>query len=141
MKRTILLGAIVLGLALGFAAPVFAQASAPFANQIPFACFVDAVTATTQCQGAPPTGFRLYLTSYILSNEAGTANNIDLVYGSGSNCATGTVTITHKHQFLAQGNFASGAPIVITIPGGNAVCVRPSAATAFGGTVTGFIAP
>jgi hypothetical protein len=116
-------------------------------NSNRFSCFVEAVTVTTQCQAAPAAGLRAYVTSYVMSNEAATAQTLDIVFGTGANCATGTTALTHKHQFGTVATTTS--PFVVSaslqtplIPtAANAICVRPSAATAFGATITGFIAP
>jgi hypothetical protein len=113
----------------------------------PFSCFVEAVTVTTQCQAAPAAGLRAYVTSIDMSNEAATAQSLDIVFGTGANCATGTTALTHKHQFGTVATTTSPLSITATyltplVPtAANAICVRPSAATAFGATVTGFIAP
>lgn len=112
-----------------------------------FSCFVQAVTVTTQCQAAPGAGLRAYITGATFSNQAATVQTLDIVFGTGSNCATGITALTHKIQmgtnatttspFLAV--LAFDTPLIPTAA--NAICVRPSAATAFGATLTGFIAP
>lgn len=112
-----------------------------------FSCFVQAVTVTTQCQAAPAAGLRAYVTSAHMSNQAATVQTLDIVFGTGTNCATGTTALTHKMQFGTNGTTTSpidlhmsfDTPLVPTAA--NAICVRPSAATAFGATLTGFIAP
>ncbi len=112
-----------------------------------FSCFVQAVTVTTQCQAAPAAGLRAYVTDIALSNQVSTVQTLDIVFGTGTNCATGTTALTHKFQmgtvatttspFVVSVDFQS--PLVPTAA--NAICVRPSAATAFGATVTGYVAP
>lgn len=114
-------------------------------SSFPFSCFIEAVTVTTQCQAAPAAGLKAYVTSIVLSNEAATVQSLDLVYGTGSNCVTGTTALTHKMQMGTAATTTSpfvigtalGTPIVPAAA--NAICVRPSAATAFGATLTGFI--
>ncbi len=112
-----------------------------------WSCFVEAVTVMTQCRAAPAAGIKAYVTSMACSNEAATANNIDVTFGTGANCATGTTALTHK--------FTGGTLATTTSPfevrqtfwaplnptAANAICVRPSAATAFGCTLTGYDAP
>ncbi len=112
-----------------------------------WSCFVDAVTVMTQCRAAPAAGIKAYVTSMACSNQAATANNIDVTFGTGANCATGTTALTHKFfggtlatttsPFVIQQTF--WAPLNPTAA--NAICVRPSAATAFGCTLTGYDAP
>jgi len=112
-----------------------------------FSCFVQAVTVTTQCQAAPGAGLRAYVLSIALSNQAATAQSPDIVFGTGANCVTGITALTHK---FTMGTLATtttfqvvthtfDSPLVPTAA--NAICVRPSAATAFGATITGYIAP
>lgn len=112
-----------------------------------FSCFVEAVTVTTQCQAAPAAGLRAYVVTFAASNEAITAQTLDIVFGTGANCVTGITALTHKFQtgtiatttspFEVQAQFSS--PLIPTAA--NAICVRPGAATAFGATITGYIAP
>jgi hypothetical protein len=116
------------------------------ANQ--FSCFVpSSTTVTTQCQAAPAAGLRAYVTHVSLSNAAATVQTLDIVYGTGTNCGTGTTAITHKWQMGTNATTTSPQSLEATfnnplVPvAANAICVRPSAATAFGATLTGFIAP
>jgi hypothetical protein len=112
-----------------------------------FSCFVQAVTVTTQCQAAPAAGLRAYVTGAALSNQAATVQTLDVVFGTGSNCATGTTALTHKFQMGT--NATTTSPMAVVLPfttplvptAATALCLRPSAATAFGATLTGFIAP
>jgi len=112
-----------------------------------FSCFVQAVTATTQCQAAPAAGLRAYITSVHFSNQAATVQTLDVVFGTGTNCATGTTAITHKWQMGTNATTTSpqsidaafATPLVPNAA--NAICVRPSAASAFGATVTGYTSP
>lgn len=113
-----------------------------------FSCFVTAVTATTQCQAAPGAGLRAYVTSVTMSNQAATVLTLDLVFGTGTNCATGTAALTHKVQFgtLATTSSPQSYGMSFTTPlvptAANAICVRPGGGGgAFGATITGYIAP
>lgn len=112
-----------------------------------WSCFVQAVTATTQCRAAPGAGQRLYVTSVACSNLVATAKGVDIVTGTGTNCATGIAALSSVFQmgtnalttspFLVSHTF--GTPLV---PAQNvAVCLRPTAATSFGCTLTGYTAP
>lgn len=112
-----------------------------------WSCFRNAITATTECQANPGAGQRLYVTSIACSNGAATVQGVDVVYGTGTNCATGITALTHKLQmgtnalttspFLVAQQFLT--PLVP--PQAVAICVRPTAATAFGCTLTGYTAP
>jgi hypothetical protein len=113
-----------------------------------FSCFIQNVTVTTQCQAAPAAGLRAYVSSVWFTNQSATALTLDVVFGTGANCATGITALTHKAQFGTNNltttpqdmaHMFDNNPLVPTAA--NAICVRPSAATAFGATITGFIAP
>ncbi len=112
-----------------------------------FSCFVQAVSATTQCQAAPAAGLRAYVTSVSISNLVATVQGVDIVYGTGANCATAPTAITHKFQLGT--NAITTSPFLVAhtfetplVPAAaNAICLRPTAATSFGATITGYIAP
>lgn len=124
-----------------FAAPLFAQ-SPLVPGMTPVSCFVENVSATTQCFVAPVAPFRIYITALVLSNEVATAQSLQIVTGTGSNCGTGQSAVTHKIAMTtAVGSVTSGAPTVFVVPPGQAVCISPTAATAFGASLTGYIAP
>ena len=113
-----------------------------------FSCFVAlTATATTQCQAAPAAGLRNYVTSVSMSNGAATAQTVDIVFGTGAACVTGITALTHKWQFGTLATTTNQQDISQTFPtplvptAATAICVRPSAATAFGATITGYIAP
>ena len=113
-----------------------------------WSCFVPlTTTATTECRAAPAAGLKLYVSSLNCSNGAATVQGVDVVFGTGANCGTGTTALTHKYQmgtnalttspFQVEDDFLTGlVPTAAT-----AICVRPTAATAFGCTLTGFTAP
>lgn len=112
-----------------------------------FSCLVQAVTVMTQCQAAPAAGLRAYVTDISLSNQAATVQTLDITFGTGTNCATGTTALTHKYQMGTAATTTSPQSIVVDLQSplvptaANAICVRPSAATAFGATLTGYTAP
>lgn len=112
-----------------------------------WSCFVQAVTATTQCQAAPAGGLRLYVLSVTLANQVATVQTLDIVFGTGANCVTGITALTHKWQMGTNATTTSPhnvnhtflSPLVPTAA--NAICIRPTAVTAFGATLTGYTAP
>lgn len=114
---------------------------------VQWSCFVQAVTVMTQCRAAPAAGLRAYVTSITCSNQAATVQGIDVVFGTGTNCATVPTALTHKIQFGTNATTTSpfvfmhtfATPLIPTAA--NAICVRPTAATAFGCTLTGYDAP
>lgn len=115
-----------------------------------FSCFVPlTATVTTQCQAAPAAGLRAYVTSLSCSNGAATVQSVDVVFGTGAACVTATTALTHKYQMgtaalttsphTVSVFYGENSPLVPTAA--NAICVRPTAATAFGCTITGYVAP
>ena len=112
-----------------------------------FSCFVEAVSATTVCKAAPAAGLRNYVTSVSCSNQAATVQTIDVISGTGAACGTATAALTHKYQLGT--NATTTSPFVVNVTYADplvpavihAICLRPSAATAFGCTVTGYVAP
>jgi len=120
------------------------QTSSPITK---FSCFVQAVTVTTQCQAAPAAGLRAYITDISFSNQVATVQTLDIVFGTGANCVTGITALTHKFQMGTNATTTSPQSIVIDLnsplipTAANAICVRPSAATAFGATLTGYTGP
>ena len=112
-----------------------------------FSCFVQAVTVTTLCQAIPAAGLRNYITSVSISNQAATVQGVDIVFGTGANCVTGITALTHKWQFGTLALTTSPMSVSQTFPtplrptAATGVCLRPTAATAFGATITGYIAP
>lgn len=112
-----------------------------------FSCFKEAITATTECQAASGAGLKNYVTSVSCSNEAATVQTVDVIFGTGINCGTGTTALTHKFQMGTVATTTSPLWISQTFltplnpTAANAICVRPANATAFGCTITGFIAP
>mgnify|MGYP001584482886 CR=1 FL=1 len=68
------------------------------------------------------------------------ADNVTLVYGTGSNCGTGTTSLTGAYPLIAQAGIAkgNGAGPVLFVPSGNALCVTNSAAIQISGSVRNF---
>lgn len=118
-----------------------------FGGPVTWSCFRNGITVTTECRAAPAAGLRLYVTSMMCSNQATTVQTLDIVHGTGVNCATGITALTHKVQFDTVPPATSPQNITQTFvsplvpPAANAICIRPSAATAFGCTLTGYTAP
>lgn len=115
---------------------------------VAFSCFVPSTaTITTECRVAPSASLRAYVTSFAASNAAATVQTLDIIYGTGTACATSPVALTHKWQMGTNATTTSPHDIAVAfttplVPAlANAICVRPSAATAFGATITGFLAP
>lgn len=112
-----------------------------------FNCTVTLSTnTTTQCQAAPGSGLKAYVTDFQLNTTtAGTATTVTLKYGTGANCGTGTTALTAiNYPNVAAGITSIIGPRTPLIPAAaNAICAT-QAGTTPGTTVVevrGFIAP
>lgn len=92
----------------------------------------DASTnGATQLQASNTSGTGLlYICGYTFF-AAGTVN-VDLVYGTGTACATGTTKLTPAYQFTAQTGIVDASPFYrgMSVPGGQNLCINTSAGVA-----------
>lgn len=105
-------------------------------------------TQTLQCQAAPPAGFRLYVTDITVVTTTATSGSWLLLYGTGTNCGTGTTGLYPANTSVAWTAPVTGAPqkINFTQPlapaTANAVCVAGSSNTnTIQIQLSGYIAP
>jgi len=96
----------------------------------------DASTSGSTQLVALTSGQTIYLCGFVLFS-AGTAN-VDLRYGTGTNCATGPTKITPAFQLTAQtgASYGNGEGVVAKTAASNALCVNSSAAVAVQALVT-----
>lgn len=117
-------------------------------------CSLQALAASlTQCQAAPAAGYSLYITSVIAISTTGTASNIALRAGTGSNCGTGTVGVFPQPGGSSPSRVLTtpintAAPFNFTFPGSglklpaaNALCVIGVATNTLDVAISGYIAP
>jgi hypothetical protein len=78
----------------------------------------------------------IYVCGY--SVVAGAATGVQLIYGTGTACATGETDLTGVWSFAANGGITQGNAGVpqFVVPAGNAFCVENSGANAIAGHVT-----
>jgi hypothetical protein len=97
---------------------------------------INISTATTTQLLAAATGKAIYVTAWDVI-AAGTGN-ITLEYGTGSNCGTGTTTLTGVYSLAAQFGIAKGNGLgpVLIVPTSNALCALTSAAVQMSGSVS-----
>lgn len=78
----------------------------------------------------------IYITSWDVM--AGGTGNFTLEYGTGTACATGTVTLTGAYPLIAQAGIAKGNGLgpVLIVPPGNALCAVTSSSVQFSGSVS-----
>lgn len=96
---------------------------------------INVSTATTTQLVALSSGKKIYV-SAIDVIAAGTGN-ITFVYGTGSNCGTGTTSLTGAYNLTAQAGISKGNGLgaVLVVPASNALCVTTSAAVQMSGAV------
>lgn len=97
---------------------------------------INVSTATTTQIVALASAKKIYVTS--LDVIAGGTGNIAFVYGTGSNCGTGTTSLTGAYNLTAQAGIAKGNGLgaVLVVPASNALCVTTSAAVQMSGAVS-----
>jgi hypothetical protein len=97
---------------------------------------INISTATTTTLVPLISGDLIYVTSWDVIS-AGTGN-ITLEYGTGSNCGTGTTTLTGAYNLAAQAGISKGDGLgaVYIIPASNALCAVTSAAVQYSGSVS-----
>lgn len=90
--------------------------------------FYDA--STNGATQVVPAGGPVLICGFVLLSS-GTVN-VGLVYGTGTNCATGQTKITPAFQFTAQTGLSDPSPYYrgMNAPGGNALCVLTSGGVA-----------
>lgn len=109
--------------------------------------FISMTTATTtQIIAAPAAGYKFYVTGVIVNTRtAGTGSAIQLVYGTGANCGTGTTNLTPAFPNTAAGISPSislhrDAPLVPAAA--NAICATQSGTPGTSDVlITGYTAP
>lgn len=93
-------------------------------------------TATTTQLIALSSGKNIFVSSWnVISGGTG---NFTLVYGTGTNCGTGTTSLTGAYPLIAQAGISvgSGLGITLVVPRGNALCATTSAAVQMSGSVS-----
>lgn len=97
---------------------------------------INISTATTTQLVALATNKVIFITSWdVISGGTG---NFTLVYGTGSNCGTGTTSLTGPYPLTAQAGISKGdgTGIVLLVPPGNALCATTSASVQMSGSVS-----
>lgn len=97
---------------------------------------ISVAAATTTELIALVTNKSLYITSFDFM-AAGT-NNVKLVYGTGTACATGTTDLTGAYPLIAQAGISKGIGLgaILFVPVSNALCVTTSGAGQLSGSVS-----
>lgn len=97
---------------------------------------INITTATTTELVALSSTKTIFVTSWdVISGGTG---NFTLVYGTGTNCGTGTTSLTGPYPLTAQAGISKGdgMGIVILVPRGNALCATTSAGVQYSGSVS-----
>lgn len=103
------------------------------------ACSVSAATATTECWGTPGVGKGWRILHVLLSN-GGTAQSLQVVQGTGTNCGTGETAVTPVLYFAINGTVEVRFPteMPLAAPNEKNLCCKPSGSTAFSCMITAF---
>lgn len=109
--------------------------------------FITLSTATTtQIIAAPPAGYRFYVTGVQLATTTAAAATVQIVYGTGANCGSGTTNLTPPISIATgtaalQGfSFHRDAPLVPAVT--NAICATQAGTPGTVGVlITGYTAP
>jgi hypothetical protein len=111
-----------------------AQPALPGGQSAPIAI---TTATTTQLIAAPSTAtLTVLVTAWDVI--AGGTGNLQLVYGTGTNCGTGQGNLTGNYPLTAQAGISkgNGAGVVLVVPRGNAVCAVTSANVTMAGSIT-----
>lgn len=75
-------------------------------------------------------GNTIYICGYTFF--AGGTVSVDLIYGTGTNCGTGTTKITPAYQLTTQTGIVDPSPFFrgMDVPSSNALCINTNAAVA-----------
>ncbi|MDB5584881.1 MAG: hypothetical protein JWR80_10057 [Bradyrhizobium sp.] len=146
MKRNFLFGLVAVLLCVLAGAPAHAQSKANcyttnLTNCVPAiqassSAAINVSTATTTQLVALAAGANIYVTAFDL--VGGGTGNSTLVYGTGSNCGTGTTSLTGPYPLVAQTVITKGNGLgaLFVVPQGNALCITTSAAVQVSGSVS-----
>jgi hypothetical protein len=118
-----------------FGSIAFAQS--PFPTVVSTRSAAIAISTATTTELVPlVAGQAIAVTSFNV--VAGGTGNFQLVYGTGTACATGATAVTGNYNLIAQAGLAIGsgvAPILI-LPPGKALCATTSAAVDMSGSIS-----
>ncbi|HEX4043274.1 MAG TPA: hypothetical protein VHY10_16370 [Xanthobacteraceae bacterium] len=128
LRRLLLAGAVAL--AATFAPALPALPAQLYQSQM-LGCNQEApFTASSVAQlVAAIANQQIYICGFTF-NAGASAANIELEYGTGTNCGTGTMALTPDFALGANGVLSDHSPFFngLTVPLGNNLCVLPSAA-------------
>jgi len=120
---------------------------------IGWTCGLDNVGATlTECQpagAAPQADFRMYVTDIVATSTTGTAGLFLIEYGTGTNCATGTIALFPSKATVVRVPYQANtaAPTVIAfrqalqVPVKQALCVLGTGTNTVTIQINGFYSP
>ena len=119
---------VAMGARIGANADAVAQGAATVA--------INVSSATTTQLVALSGTTKIYVTG--LTVVAGGTGNITFVYGTGTNCGTGTTSLSGAIPLIANAGLSIGGGLgaVLMVPAGQALCVTTSAAVQMSGFVT-----
>jgi hypothetical protein len=103
----------------------------------PWSCTQSGITALTECKALTASTVH-YVTHVVLSNGP-TAQTLQVVYGTGTNCGTGQTALTSTIYLGVNGGAVIPLDSSPLAPASaNAVCCKPSGSSAFSCTLAGY---
>lgn len=105
-----------------------------------FNCAISGATADTVCKTAPGAGIRFYITSVVVSN-AGTAQTVRLVTGTGTTCGTGTAVVVPLLNMPINDTVTMTFPTPLESAVNVDLCSDISGTTAHSVLVSGYLGP
>ena len=97
---------------------------------------INIATGTTTQLVALVANQTIYITSWDVM--AGGTGNFTLEYGTGTNCGTGTTTLTGAYPLIAQAGISKGNGLgpVLIVPPGNALCALTDQTIQYSGSIS-----
>lgn len=105
-----------------------------------FNCAISGATADTVCKTAPGAGVRFYITSVVVSN-AGTAQTVRLITGTGTTCGTGTAVVVPLLNLAINDTVTMSFPTAVETALNVDLCSDISGTTAHSVLVSGYLGP
>lgn len=95
----------------------------------------NAAASTTELIAAV-SGKLIYVTHF--NFMASNTNNVKLVYGTGTNCGTGTTDLTGAYPLIAQAGISAGIGLgsILFVPASNALCITASGSSLVAGALS-----
>jgi len=85
-------------------------------------------TTVTQVVAAPAAGLSIYVRGIVVTKSVAATGAVTLVYGTGTNCGTGTTTLLTISGATSNSLLPGYIPLGILVPAAKALCLNTEAA-------------